>query len=103
MTIEMRRDADIVRMCGEAAAIKKQYTDAQEQRTIDAAVGEVTAALRGVEARVDALEARLEQARRDQYLGALKAQLSQPVKAYQLDDRPLRNANTRRYIFGGQP
>jgi ATPase subunit of ABC transporter with duplicated ATPase domains len=100
MTTEFRRDTDIVGgpsiedVRQETAAVKAQYMDAQQQRTIDSAVGEATAALEELEARLDAIEARLEHARRDQYLGALKAQLSRPVKAHELD------AGHRHYLFG---
>ena len=86
MTIEQRRDADIIRQCGETATFKKQYTDAQEQRTIDAAVGKVRDAVKALEARIDALEARQAKARQDARLGPLRAYLSRPVQAYELDE-----------------
>jgi hypothetical protein len=101
MTIEQRRDADIVRQCGETAAIKKQYMDAQQQRTIDAAVGKVLDALEAAEARIDAIEARLEQARQDERLGPIRAFLSRPVQAYELDETA---SICRRYpLFGDRP
>ncbi len=101
MTIEQRRDADIVRQCGETTAIKKQYMDAQEQRTIDAAVGKVRAAIKSLEARIDALEARQAKARQDARLGPLRAYFSRPVKAYELDETA---SLLRRYpIFGDRP
>ena len=101
MTIEQRRDTDIVRMCGETTAIKKQYMDAQEQRTIDAAVGKVLGAIKAMEARIDALEARRAKARQDARLGPLRAYFSRPVQAYELDETA---SLLRRYpIFGDRP
>ena len=86
MTTEQRRDADILRQCGETATFKKQYMDAQQQRTIDAAVGKVRDAIKAVEARIDALEARRAKARQDARLGPLRAYFSRPVQAYELDE-----------------
>ena len=101
MTIEQRRDADIIRQCGEAAAIKRQYTDAQEQRTINAAVGQVLDAIKAVEARIDAIEAQQEKARQDERLEPIRAFLSRPVQAYELDETA---SICRRYpLFGDQP
>jgi hypothetical protein len=85
----------------DTAVIKKQYMDAQQQRTIDAAVGEVMAALRDLEARLDALEARREKARQDEALEALRARLSRPVKAYELDETA--SILRRHPLFGDQP
>jgi len=92
MTIEHRHDADLTFV---------KDTDEQQQRTIAAAVGKALAAIKSLEARADALEARLEQARQDQYLGALKAQLSRPVLAYELDETA--SILRRRPLFGDQP
>lgn len=96
MTIEFRRDADVVAVRSiedvrqETAAVKSQYMDAQQQRTIDAAVGEVMAALQGLAARLDALEARQEKARRDEQLEALRTHLARPVLGGELDSGLLR-------------
>lgn len=100
MTIEQRRDADIVRQCGDATAIKAQYTDAQQQRTIDAEVGKVLDALKAVEARIDAIEARQEKARQDAPLEALKAYIRRPVQAYELDETA--SILRRHPLFGDQ-
>jgi hypothetical protein len=107
MTIEQRRDADIIAELStgdvrrETATFKKQYMDAQEQRTIDAAVGKVLATIKAVEARIDALEARQAKARQDERLGPLRTFLSRPVQAYELDETA---SICRRYpLFGDRP